>query len=66
MGANSTILSDITIGNNALVGAGSVVTKSVPRNKLVFGNPAKIYGNINNTNKIIYKYKKNSVKSKNK
>ena len=64
MGANSTILSDITIGNNALVGAGSVVTKSVPRNKLVFGNPAKIYGNINNTNKIIYKYKKKFSKIK--
>ena len=58
-------MSDITIGNDALVGAGSVVTKSVPKNKLVFGNPAKIYGNINNKNEIIHKYKKkNSVKQK--
>ena len=32
----------VTIGNNVLVGAGSVVTKSVPARKVVAGNPAKI------------------------
>jgi acetyltransferase-like isoleucine patch superfamily enzyme len=42
IGSGSTILSKITIGENALVGAGSVVTKDVPANAVVAGNPAKI------------------------
>lgn len=41
IGANSVILSGITIGENALVGAGSVVTKDVPPNTVVVGNPAR-------------------------
>ena len=44
LGANSTILPGITIGSSAMVGAGSVVTKSVPPNAIVVGNPAKIIG----------------------
>lgn len=42
IGANSVILPGITIGENALVGAGSVVTKNVPNNAIVAGNPARI------------------------
>lgn len=42
VGAGSTILPGITIGENAKVGAGSVVTKDVPPNAIVYGNPAKI------------------------
>ena len=42
IGANSTIICGNEIGNNALVGAGSVVTKSVDENVVVVGNPAKI------------------------
>ena len=42
IGSGSTILSNITIGENALVGAGSVVTKDVPPNSIVAGNPAKV------------------------
>jgi serine acetyltransferase len=42
LGANVTIIGDITIGNNVIVGAGSVVTKSVPDNCVVVGNPARI------------------------
>lgn len=42
IGANATILPGVKIGNNALIGAGSVVTKDVPPNKLVVGNPAGI------------------------
>ncbi len=42
VGANSTILPGITIGSNAMIGAGSVVTKDVPNNAVVSGNPAKI------------------------
>lgn len=41
IGANSTILGGITVGNNALIGAGSVVTKDVPPNELWLGNPAR-------------------------
>lgn len=46
IGANSTILPGITIGENALVGAGSVVTKDVPDNCVVVGNPAKVKRNV--------------------
>jgi acetyltransferase-like isoleucine patch superfamily enzyme len=41
IGAGSTILPGIIIGENAVVGAGSVVTKSVPDNELWLGNPAR-------------------------
>ncbi|PCJ19190.1 MAG: N-acetyltransferase [Candidatus Cloacimonadota bacterium] len=40
IGSGSTILPGITIGENAVVGAGSVVTKSVEANTTVYGNPA--------------------------
>lgn len=42
IGANATILPNLTIGENAMVGAGSVVTKDVPSNAVVVGNPARI------------------------
>jgi acetyltransferase-like isoleucine patch superfamily enzyme len=41
IGANATILGGLTIGENALIGAGSVVTKDVPDNELWVGNPAR-------------------------
>ena len=44
IGANSTILPDVSIGEFALVGAGSVVSKDVPAFGLVFGNPARLKG----------------------
>jgi acetyltransferase-like isoleucine patch superfamily enzyme len=43
IGSGCTILANVTIGENAIVGAGSVVTKDVPPNSIVFGNPAKIH-----------------------
>ncbi len=42
IGSGATLLGGITIGENALVGAGSVVTKDVPPNTVVAGNPARI------------------------
>lgn len=42
IGGGSVILPSLTIGAGAMVGAGSVVTRSVPPNTLVFGNPARI------------------------
>lgn len=44
IGANSTILAGIRIGRNAMIGAGSVVTKEVPDHALVLGNPAQERG----------------------
>ena len=42
IGSGSTILANVTIGENAIVGAGSVVTKDVPANTIVAGNPARV------------------------
>ena len=47
IGSGSTILSKVTVGENAIVGAGSVVTKDVPANAVVAGNPAKFLRFIN-------------------
>lgn len=41
IGAGSTILPGLTIGENAMIGGGSVVTKDVPAGELWFGNPAR-------------------------
>lgn len=64
------ILPGVTIGSNCIVGAASVVTKSIPDNTIAGGNPCKIIGNINefldrskklntNTKKMSYEEKKN-------
>ncbi len=42
IGANSTLLPGVVIGENTLVGAGSVITKDVPDGAVVIGNPARI------------------------
>jgi acetyltransferase-like isoleucine patch superfamily enzyme len=47
IGSGATILANVTIGENALVGAGSVVTKDVPPNAVVAGNPARILRYLN-------------------
>jgi acetyltransferase-like isoleucine patch superfamily enzyme len=49
IGSGATILSNISIGENAIVGAGSVVTKDVPANGIVAGNPAKVLRYIEQT-----------------
>jgi acetyltransferase-like isoleucine patch superfamily enzyme len=52
IGSNCTILSHVTIGENAIVGAGSVVTKDVPSSTIVAGNPARITKHIKDVVKI--------------
>lgn len=42
IGGNASILQGVTIGNNSVIGAGSVVTKSIPDNVVAGGNPCKI------------------------
>ena len=44
IGCNSTILPNIRIGPNVVIGAGSVVTHDVPANSVIAGNPAKVIG----------------------
>lgn len=44
IGANATILPGLKIGKNALIGAGAVITKDVPENAIMVGNPATIKG----------------------
>ncbi|HEY4813630.1 MAG TPA: acyltransferase [Chthoniobacterales bacterium] len=46
IGSGATILSKVVIGENALVGAGSVVTKDVPANAIVAGNPARFFRSV--------------------
>jgi len=46
IGANVTILPGVTIGKNAVIGAGSVVTKTIPDFVVAVGNPAKIISEI--------------------
>ncbi len=52
IGSGCTILANITIGENALVGAGSVVTKDVPANAIVAGNPARFLRYIEQTTEV--------------
>jgi acetyltransferase-like isoleucine patch superfamily enzyme len=47
IGSGATVLANVTIGENAIVGAGSVVTKDVPDNCIVVGNPAHVLRYLN-------------------
>lgn len=49
VGGNSTICPGVTLGDNVVVGAGSVVTKSFPDDVVIAGNPAKIIKTIDNS-----------------
>ncbi len=51
IGANATILPGITISQKAMIGAGAVVTRSVPPNAIVVGNPARIVGYVDSGQK---------------
>ena len=53
IGANATILCGITIGENAMIGAGSVVTKDVPAGEIWVGNPAKFLRKIQQKNNVL-------------
>jgi acetyltransferase-like isoleucine patch superfamily enzyme len=47
IGSGATILANVTIGEHAIVGAGSVVTRDVPARVIVAGNPARVMRNVN-------------------
>lgn len=44
IGASTVVICGVTIGRNAMIGAGSIVTKDIPPHALAYGNPAKIKG----------------------
>jgi acetyltransferase-like isoleucine patch superfamily enzyme len=46
IGANTTIMDHLTIGENSIIGAGAVVTESIPANSIAVGNPAKVMKSI--------------------
>ncbi len=53
IGAAATILGGITLGENSMIGAGSIVTKNVPNNTLWIGSPAKQFGFVCNCGNIL-------------
>lgn len=53
IGANATIVCGVTVGEYALIGAGSVVTKDVPAYALVYGSPARVRGKVDKEGNII-------------
>ena len=48
-GANVTVVPGVTIGDNCVIGAGSVVVKDIPDNSLAVGNPCRVIRTIKNT-----------------
>lgn len=54
IGAGSVIVGGVEIGENSMIGAGSLVTKDVPPNELWFGHPAKKKGEVDKNGKIVY------------
>lgn len=55
IGANSTIICGNTVEEYALIGAGSVVAKSIPHNALAFGNPARLRGIVSSNGAVVSK-----------
>ncbi|MDN3643782.1 acyltransferase [Lutimonas halocynthiae] len=53
IGANATIIAGVTIHDYAMIGAGSVVTKSVGKNELWFGNPAMLRGYVTEKGRLL-------------
>lgn len=51
--ANATVVGNITIGSNVIIGAGSVVTKDVPDNVVVVGNPARVIKTIDDNEDLL-------------
>ncbi|TNG95153.1 sugar O-acetyltransferase [Pasteurellaceae bacterium USgator11] len=54
IGGNSVVMPGVRIGNNAVIGAGSVVTKDIPDNCIAVGNPCKVLRQINQNDKRYY------------
>lgn len=63
LGAGVIVLPGITIGDNSVIGAGSVVTKDIPENVVAVGNPCKVLRSIGDRDRVYY-YKDLKIESK--
>jgi galactoside O-acetyltransferase len=63
IGSNAVILPGITIGDNSVIGAGSVVTHDIPGNVIAVGNPCRVLRQINERDKEYY-YKNRKIESR--
>lgn len=54
VGSNTVILAGVTIGRGSIIGAGSIITKDIPRYSVAYGNPAKVHLKRFDDNKIKY------------
>ena len=53
-GAHSVVLPGVTIGDNAVIGAGSIVTKDIPANTVAVGNPCRVMREISDRDREYY------------
>lgn len=60
IGAGAVILPGVTIGENSVIGAGSVVTKDIPKNSVAYGNPCRVAREINDRDREYY-YKNRKI-----
>ena len=60
IGAGAVILPGVTIGENSVIGAGSVVTKDIPKNSVAYGNPCRVVREINDRDREYY-YKNRKI-----
>lgn len=54
IGANSVVLPGVTIGDNSVIGAGSIVTRDIPANVVAVGNPCRVLREITETDREYY------------
>src|SRR5699024_2010504 len=64
IGAGAIILPGITIGDDTVIGAGSVVTKDIPANKVALGNPCRVLREVNSRDREYY-FKGRKIKEEN-
>ncbi len=62
IGASVTILPGVTIGENSVIGAGSVVTKDIPDNVIAYGSPCKVIRELNDDDRKYYRHHKEITK----
>ena len=54
IGAGALIMPGVTIGDNSVIGTGSVVTKDIPANVVAYGNPCRVAREISEHDRVVY------------